>query len=318
MTRATHTQPGVRIRDVAPRLAFQAHAASTADKVELVNRLVAAGVRAIEVSSFVRPDLIPGLADAAEVFARVDRVPGVSLECCVGNARGLERAVDAGADAAWFLLSADDGFARDNIGRTTDESLRELARMRTVADATGIELGTYVIFAWGGPSGPARGADELEPLARRLLDVGVTRWILADSSGYAAPPQIRELVQAAAELVGLDELTVQVHDGRGLGLADVVELVRLGVTRIDTSLAGSGGHPAMPAAQGGGVCTEDAVQLLDLLGLDAGIDLAALIDAANWLEGTVGVPAKGFVRQTGPVPTSAGELPAGSEFRWRS
>jgi hydroxymethylglutaryl-CoA lyase len=313
-----HTQPGVRIRDVAPRLAFQAHPAATADKIELVNRLIAAGLAAIEVSSFVRPDLVPGLADAAEVFAGIDRAPGVSLECCVGNARGLSRAVDAGVDAAWFLLSADDRFARDNIGRTTDESLRELERMRTLADATGIELGTYVIFAWGGPTGPARDAAELEPLLQRLVDVGVTWWILADSSGYAAPPQVRDLVQAAAAYVPLDRLTVQIHDGRGLGLANLVELVRLGVTRIDTSLAGSGGHPAMPGVQGGGVCTEDAVQMLELLGLATGIDLAALIDAANWLEGTVGVPAKGFVRLTRPVPTTASEQPVGSDFRWQS
>lgn len=101
----------LHIRDVAPRLAFQAHEAATPDKVELIDRLTAAGVPAIEVSSFVRPDLVPGLADASDVFARVQRRAGVSLECCVGGAGGLRRAVEAGADAALYLLSADEGFA---------------------------------------------------------------------------------------------------------------------------------------------------------------------------------------------------------------
>jgi hydroxymethylglutaryl-CoA lyase len=312
------TPPALRIRDIAPRLTFQAHPATTAHKVELVNRLVAAGVPAVEVTSFVRPDRIPGLADAAEVFAQVDRAAGVSLECCIGNRRGLQRAIDAGADAAWFLLSADADFARDNIGRTTEESLDELAALRTLADQAGMALGTYVIFAWGGPTGPARDAGHFEPLAKRLCDVGVTRWILADSSGYAAPPQIRALVQAAAEFVAMDQLTVQIHDGRGMGLANIIELIRLGITNLDTSLAGSGGHPAMPGTQGGGVCTEDTIQMLDLSNHSTGIDLPALIDTATWLEGVVGVPCKGFVRLTGPVPTTEGSQPVGSGFKWQS
>ncbi|WP_425288476.1 hypothetical protein [Streptomyces melanosporofaciens] len=119
-----------------------------------MRRLVDAGVRAFELSSFVRPDLVPGLADAAEVFARVPRVPGLSLGCCVANLRGLARAVDAGADTAYFLLSADEEFARANTGRSTQDSMRELERMAVYAADRNIVLGTYVIFAWGGPTGP--------------------------------------------------------------------------------------------------------------------------------------------------------------------
>jgi hydroxymethylglutaryl-CoA lyase len=309
------SQPGPRLRDIAPRLAFQAHPATTAQKIELVNRLAAAGVPAIEVTSFVRPDLVPGLADAADVFAAVSRRPGVSLECCVGNTRGLQRAVDAGADAAWFLLSADDGFARANIGRSTEASLIELARMRELADQTGIRLGTYVIFAWGGPTGPARRGEDLEPLARRLLDVGVDHWVLADSSGYAAPPQIRELLTTALAHVPADHLTVQIHDGRGMGLAALLPVLELGIRNIDTSLAGSGGHPAMPGTQGGGVCTEDAVQLLELAGIRTGIELPPLVDTANWLANEVGAPSPGFVRHAGPVP-AADESPSQLTFTW--
>ncbi|WNF01286.1 pyruvate carboxyltransferase [Streptomyces luomodiensis] len=295
----------VRIREIAPRLTFQDHVVPTEVKIELVGRLIDAGVRAFELSSFVRPDLVPGLADAEEVFARVPRVPGLSLGCCVGNTRGLARAVGAGADTAYFLLSADEEFARANTGRSTTDSLRELERMAAFAADRNIVLGTYVIFAWGGPTGPARSGEDLEPLARRLLDIGVDHWILADSSGYAAPPQIRELLTAALRHVPPSNLTVQIHDGRGMGLAALLSLLELGVHAIDTSLAGSGGHPAMPGTQGGGLCTEDAVQLLHLCGVETGIDLPRLIDTANWLTSEVGVPGKGFVRHTGCVPSTA-------------
>ena len=296
-------RPAVQLREIAPRLTFQAHPAPTSLKVELVQRLVGAGLKHFELSSFVRPDLIPGLADAAEVFARVRDVTGLTLGCCVGNERGLRAAADAGADSATFLLSADEDFARANIGRSTEESLAELERMAAAAEGLSTTLGTYVIFAWGGPAGPARGPAELEILARRFVDIGVTDWVLADSFGYAAPPQIRELVQAASTFVPVESLTVQVHDNRGLGVADVLELATLGVGTIDTAIGGSGGHPAMPGQRGGGVCTEDAVQALELAGYATGTDLAALTETANWLE-QAGVPALGFVRHIGPVPGS--------------
>ena len=234
----------VRIRDVSPRLGLQAHDVATENKVELVERLIAAGVPAVEVSSFVSRKMVPGLADAEAVFARISRPPGVSLECCVGNLAGLERAIDSGAHVAWFLLAADEEFSRANIGRSIDDSLAELARMREAAARSSTQLGTYVIAAFGGPVGLARGPDEVRGVATRLLEMEVRDWILADSCGYAAPPQIREMVCFAAGLVGLERLTVQVHDSRGMGLADVAALVDVGLTNVDLSLAGSRAHPA--------------------------------------------------------------------------
>ncbi|MGW4591026.1 pyruvate carboxyltransferase [Amycolatopsis thermoflava] len=307
-------EPGVLIREISPRLTFQDHLVPTDVKIELVRRLTEAGVRAFELSSFVRPDLVPGLADAGEVFAQARR-SGLTLGCCVGNTRGLARAIEAGADTAAFLLSADEEFARANTGRSTSDSLAELERMAAFAAGHDIELATYVIFAWGGPTGPARGADDLGLLARRLLDIGVDRWILADSAGYAAPPQIREVVSAALAHVPADNLTVQIHDDRGMGLAALLPLVELGVRRIDTALAGSGGHPAVPGGRGGGLCTEDAVQLLELSGVTTGIDLPRLIGTANWLVGEIGVRGRGFVRHTGAVPR-AGESAAPLSFTW--
>lgn len=173
----------VRIRDIAPRLAFQAFPATTEQKIELVDRLTDAGVRAVEVSSFVNPKLVPGLADAAEVFARVKRPAGVSLECCVANVRGLQQAIDAGAHAAWFLLSADATFSQLNTGRTIDDSLAELERMRAVAEGSDTKLGTYLIATFGGPVGTPRGPGDVHPVAQRLIGLDVRYWILADSCG---------------------------------------------------------------------------------------------------------------------------------------
>jgi hydroxymethylglutaryl-CoA lyase len=306
-----------RLKDISPRLGFQAFpGVDTSVKVELIDRLTAAGLPAIEASSFVRPDLVPGLADAAEVFGRVDRSTGASFECCVGNLRGLRRAADAGADAAWFLLSVDEGFAANNIGRSREDSLAELARMREQADALRVRLGTYLIFTWGGPDGPARTPEDVAPLFERLVDIGVTDWILADSLGYASPAQIEPMIRAALEHVAPRQITVQVHDSRGMGLANIVALTGLGIENIDVALGGSGGHPAMPGARGGGVCTEDAVQMLHLLGVETGVDLDALVTTANWLADEVGVPCDGFVRQSGPVPT-APSLDHASSFRWQ-
>ena len=315
-------QSGVRIRDISPRLGLQAHNVDTGKKIELVERLISAGVKAIEVSSFVNPKLVPGLADAETVFARVSRPPGLSLECCVGNVTGLKRAIDAGAHAAWFLLATDETFSRGNIGRSIKESLAELARMREVAEGSPIKLGTYMIAVFGGPVGLARGPDDVEGLARRLVEMDVRDWILADSCGYAAPPQIRAMVAFAAGLVGQDRLNVQVHDSRGMGLADVAELVGIGLANIDLSLAGSGAHPASPGSAAGGVCTEDAVQMLEQMGVDTGLDLTALIETANWFDDLLGGREKGFVRRIGRVPTNQAQMETAralrGPFKWKT
>ena len=201
----------------------------------------------------------------------------------MGNLTGLKRAIDAGAHVAWFLLATDEAFAKANIGRSIDDSLIELEKMHELASQADIQLGTYLIAAFGGPAGLARGPETVDGLAHRLLSMGVDKWILADSCGYAAPPQMRNMVQFAANLTGMHNLNVQVHDSRGMGLANVAELVALGLHNIDLSLAGSGGHPAAPGASVGGVCSEDAVQMLDLMGVQSGVDLHKLIETANWL-----------------------------------
>ncbi|MDR5785525.1 hypothetical protein P9281_03040 [Caballeronia sp. LP003] len=310
----------VRIRDVSPRLAFQAQDAPTEKKIELIDRLSASGIQAIEVSSFVSPRLVPGLADADEVFARIRRPTGVSMECCVGNLIGLKRAIDAGANAAWFLLSANEEFSIRNTGRSIESSLAELARMRELAEGSGTRLGTYLIFAWGGPRGMLRMPDEIERIGARLLEIDVHSWILADSCGYAAPPQIEKMIESATSLTTATNVTVQIHDSRGMGVANVAKLIELGIANIDTALCGSGNHPAIPGAHAGGTCTEDVLQLLELMGVRTGIDLESVIETANWFNELLGGREGGFVRRVGKVPLTDLELQRqrNFEFSWRA
>ena len=314
--------PDVRIREISPRLAFQAHQVETEQKIEFVDRLTAAGVQAIESSSFVHPKMVPGLADAEQVFARVKRPTGVSLECCVANVTGLRRAIDAGAHAAYFLLAADEAFSMANIGRSIDDSLLELTKLHELAATADIKLGTYLIAAFGGPTGLARGPQDVQPVMAKLLQLGVHDWILADSCGYAAPSQMRRMVEFAATLTPMDRLNVQVHDSRGMGLANVATLAGMGLRNIDTALAGSGAHPAAKGLLVGGTCTEDAVQMLELEGFGTGIDLMALIDAANWLNELLGGHEMGFVRRSGKVPANEEEVEAfkaaRTGFKWES
>ncbi|MGY2897196.1 hypothetical protein [Deinococcus sp. UYEF24] len=310
----------VHLRDVAPRLALQAHLLPTTQKVELIERLLSAGIKEIEVSSFVRPDLVPGLADAEEVFRQLGHREGVTLDCCVGNVSGLKRAAAAGADRAWFLLATDNDFALHNTGRSIEQQLTELGRIMEAAQGTNTRIGTYLIAVFGGPVSLPRAPEEVTWLMERLKAMGVEEWILADSCGYASPLQMRGMVEAASAFMPLEQLRVQIHDSRGMGLANIAELVRLGVTHIDTALAGSGAHPAAPGAQVGGVCTEDAVQLLDRLGVETGIDLPALIATANWFDGLLGGQGMGFTRNVGRVPTDQTDLEdfraAQEHFTW--
>jgi len=210
------------------------------------------------------------------------------------------------------MLSMDEAFSQQNIGRSVDQSIAALAAIREHADGSGVAIGTYVIGAFGGPTGPARDSGQLGAFLDRLVSVGVDRWIIADSFGYAGPLQVRHVFRDIAERASGTDVTLQIHDSRGMGLAGVAEFLAAGFSRVDGALAGSGAHPAMPGARVGGVCTEDLVQMLHLMDVVTGIDLESLIESANWLTALLGEPGGGFVRHSGPVPDGRpGSRPVG-------
>ena len=287
---------GLRIREISPRLGLQSHLVETSQKVELVQRLIAAGLKAVEVSSFVSPRLVPGLADAEEVFSRVGRPQGVSLECCVGNVTGLKRAIEAGADAA--LVPA--GHRRGVLRRATPAA-RSPTRCRSSSGCAASPrgpargLGTYMIAAWGGPAGLARTPADLQPLADRLLAIDVRDWILADSCGYAAAaadPRDGAVGRAADRdrAPGGARCTTAAAWASATWLNSPGWAWRTSTCRWPAPARTRPRRGLRPGAS----APRDAVQMLELMGFETGLDLSALIDTANWARWASGRPGEGL------------------------
>ena len=282
----------VTIREVGLRDGLQsiAQVLPTARKLEWLRRQHAAGVREIEVGSFVPARLLPQLADTAEVLAQAKTLPGLVASVLVPNLRGAERAIEAGADVLLVPLSASHAHSLANLRKTPDEVVAEVARIRAARDAAGSPLlieggvGTAFGCTLQGRVEPA----EVLRLMQALLDAGADRVSLADTVGYADPVAVRRLFEAALRLAGERFCCGHFHDTRGLALANVCAALELGVARFDASLAGIGGCPHAPGASGN-VTTEDLAFMLASMGCRTGIDLDALLalraDLAAWLPG---------------------------------
>ncbi|WP_433705920.1 hydroxymethylglutaryl-CoA lyase [Paraburkholderia sacchari] len=249
----------------------------------------AAGLREIEVGSFVPARLLPQLADTAELVDFARRLPGLFVSVLVPNLKGAERAIEAGADLMLVPLSASEAHSLANLRKTPDEVVAEVARMRAVRDAAGaktlIEGGIGTAFGCT-LQGRVQAQDVLRYM-QALLDAGADRVSLADTVGYANPAAVRELFGAARDIAGERLWCAHFHDTRGLALANVVAALETGVTRFDASLAGIGGCPHAPGASGN-AASEDLAFMLAAMGIQTGIDIEALLalraQVAQWLE----------------------------------
>ena len=262
----------------------------TARKLAWLRAAHAAGLREIEVGSFVPARLLPQLADTAEVLAAAKTLPGLTASVLVPNLTGAQRAIECGAALMIVPLSASRAHSLANLRRTPDEVVAEVARMRAARDAAGsatlIEGGVGTAFGctlqgWVEPA-------EVLRLMQALLDAGADRVSLADTVGYADPKAVGELFGHAVRIAGERFWCGHFHDTRGLGLANVCAALHAGVRRFDASLAGIGGCPHAPGASGN-VTTEDLAFMLESMGLATGIDLDRLLDlrasVAQWLDG---------------------------------
>ncbi|CAM2164063.1 hydroxymethylglutaryl-CoA lyase [Paraburkholderia sacchari] len=249
----------------------------------------AAGLREIEVGSFVPARLLPQLADTAELVDFARRLPGLFVSVLVPNLKGAERAIEAGADLMLVPLSASEAHSLANLRKTPDEVVAEVARLRAVRDAAGaktlIEGGIGTAFGC-----TLQGQVQVQDVLRymqALLDAGADRVSLADTVGYANPAAVRELFGAARAIAGERLWCAHFHDTRGLALANVVAALEAGVTRFDASLAGIGGCPNAPGASGN-AASEDLAFMLAAMGIQTGIDIDALLalraQVAQWLE----------------------------------
>ncbi len=301
--------PGrVRIREVGPRDGFQNEpdVIPTADKVRLIELLGASGLERIEVTSFVRPEVIPQLADAEQVLEAVSLPERVAVSVLIPNERGLERALrhrDRFQEINGFLSSSET-HNRKNVGRSIEESLEGLKRTFARARAEGLRCEGVISTSFGCPYEGQVPPERVIAIARALAESGAQEVGFGDTTGMANPTAVREFFAAAGETLPGIELTAHFHNTRGQGLANVLAALQSGVQSFESSFGELGGCPVPPGATGN-IATEDLVSMLHEMGTGTGVDLEALILASRTAQEVLGRPLGSHVLSAGPV-------------RWRS
>ncbi len=279
----------VRIVEVGPRdgLQNEKQQVATADKIALIDRLSATGLRTIEATSFVSPKWVPQLADAAGVMAGIQRRPGIAYPVLVPNEQGYARALAAGAREVAVFTAASEQFNRTNTNAGIDESLQRFAPVLARAQADGIPVRGYVSTVLGCPyQGEVPLADVVR-VARALHAMGCHEISLGDTIGVGTPLKARAMLRAVAAEVPLAALAVHFHDTYGQALANIATCLEDGVRVVDSAVAGTGGCPYARGASGN-VASEDVVYMLHGMGMETGIDLPALADTGRWLAGVLG------------------------------
>jgi hydroxymethylglutaryl-CoA lyase len=300
----------VRIREVGPRDGFQnePEVIATADKVRLIDMLARTGLRRLEVTSFVRADVIPQLADAGEVLAAIDPPDGVSLSVLIPNERGLEHALRQRErfHEVNVFLSASESHNRRNVNRSIEESLAGLERVLGRARAEGLRCEGVISVAFGCPYEGHVPRERVFAIARRLIAAGAEEVGFGDTTGMANPAQVRGFFPDARAALGADaELTAHFHNTRGQGLANVYAAYEAGVRSFESSFGELGGCP-VPKGATGNVATEDVVSMLHEMGVDTGIDLPALLEAARAAQAVLGRPLGSHLLTAGPVDWLSG------------
>ena len=274
---------------------------STAQKITLIEDMVAAGARRIEVASFARPDRVPQMADAEAVIAALDLPPNVVTIGLVMNMKGALRALETRVRQIGAVCVATDSFANANQGQTAEESVAIAARIVDFARSEGRPAQVTIAASFGCPfEGDVDPARVVE-FARRIADAGPVEVALADTIGVAVPRQVGELVGRVRDAIGGLPVRVHLHNTRNTGIANAWAAVEAGATTLDASLGGIGGCPFAPAATGN-IATEDLIYMLDRSGVATGYDLARTIDAAHRLASEMGRPLPGLVSRAGIFP----------------
>ncbi|ALO08587.1 Hydroxymethylglutaryl-CoA lyase [Streptomyces venezuelae] len=282
----------VRIHEVGARDGLQNEktAVPTAVKAEFVRRLAAAGLDTVEATSFVHPKWVPQLADAEELFPLVRDLP-VRLPVLVPNERGLDRALALGAREIAVFASATESFAKANLNRTVDEALALFAPTVTRAIEAGLKVRGYLSMCFGDPWEGAVPIEQVVRVTKALAEMGCDELSLGDTIGVATPGHVQALLTALNEAgVPTSRIAVHFHDTYGQALSNTLAALRHGVTTVDASAGGLGGCPYAKSATGN-LATEDLVWMLDGLGIETGVDLAALTATSGWMAEQLGRPS---------------------------
>ncbi|HEX4011516.1 MAG TPA: hydroxymethylglutaryl-CoA lyase [Solirubrobacteraceae bacterium] len=293
-----------RIREVGPRDGFQnePEVIPTATKVKLIDALARTGLRRLELTSFVRPDVIPQLADAIEVLEAVDIPDTVSRSVLIPNERGLDHALPMREhfDEVNVFMSASESHNLHNVNRTMSESLTGLERVLGRAREAGLRCEAVISVAFGCPYEGTVPPERVFEIAQRLVRAGAQEMGFGDTTGMANPRQVRAFIADARDRLPGVELTAHFHNTRGQGLANVYAALEAGIDSFEASFGELGGCPVPPGATGN-VATEDVVSMLHEMGIDTGIDLPALIGCARAVQYHLGRPLGSHTLVAGPI-----------------
>jgi hydroxymethylglutaryl-CoA lyase len=279
----------VTLVDVGPRdgLQNEKQPVTTAQKIELVHRLQAAGVQEIEVTSFVSPKWVPQMADNTAVMAGIERRPGVRYSVLTPNLKGFEAALASRPDEVVIFAAASEAFSKRNINCSIAESIERFAPVAAAAHAAKIKVRAAVSVALGCPYQGEVSADEVERVARLLKGIGVDHCGVADTIGVGTPKRVQAALERALKHYPVAEVSGHFHDTYGQAIANVYASLEVGIAAFDASVAGLGGCPYAKGATGN-VATEDVLFLLDGLGIDTGVSLDGVVDAAAFISGVLG------------------------------
>ena len=279
----------VTLVEVGPRdgLQNEKQPVSTAQKIELVQRLQAAGLAEIEVTSFVSPKWVPQMADNAAVMAGIERRAGIRYSVLTPNLRGFEAALASRPDEVVIFAAATEAFSQRNINCSIAESIERFAPVVAAAHAAGIKVRSAVSCALGCPYQGEVTADEVERVVVLLKDIGTDHVGIADTIGVGTPVRVQAALERALRHFPLDQVSGHFHDTYGQALANIYASLEVGIHTFDASVAGLGGCPYAKGATGN-VGTEDVLFMLEGLGIETGVDLGRLIDAAEYISGVIG------------------------------
>jgi hydroxymethylglutaryl-CoA lyase len=279
----------VRIVEVGPRDGLQNEKTDigTANKIALIDRLSATGLRSIEATAFVSPKWVPQMADATEVLAGIARRPGIAYPVLVPNEQGYERARAAGATEVAVFTAASEAFNLKNTNASIDQSLERFRPVLARANADGVRVRGYVSTVLGCPYQGAVPLADVVRVSRSLHAMGCYEISLGDTIGIGTPAKARAMLQAVAGEVPMPALAIHFHDTYGQALANVLACLEEGVAVVDSAVSGAGGCPYARGASGN-VASEDVVYMLHGLGIRTGIDLEALADTGRWLAALLG------------------------------
>ena len=301
----------VEIVEVGPRdgLQNESNWVPTEIKIELIDKLAQSGIKTIEAASFVSPKWIPQMKDSSEVMDGIPKKPGVRYPVLTPNLKGLERALQAGAEEVAVFAAASEAFSQKNINCSISESIERFRPLIDEAIAAGITVRGYISCVMGCPYQGKVDTEKVADLAETMSNMGCREISLGDTIGIGTPLQAQNLVKTVNQCVPLDQIALHFHDTRGQALANLYACLELGISVIDSSVAGLGGCPYAKGASGN-VATEDVLYMLDGMGIKTGIDAEKLLDAVQFISKSLDRPPQSRVGRTNlPLKTGGQHEP---------